>query len=112
MSDPTTRIKQIDYHLEWKRYRKRRNLIALYLVLEFLGCLPFVVLVASAERKLFGTTNLTIPAALIWGAICLFTVLRLGNFPCPRCSNNFFGGVFAKHWNLSARNCASCGLER
>jgi hypothetical protein len=110
MSAPISGTKQLDYHCEWERYRQRRNRIALYLVVEFLGYLPFVALVVSAERRLFGTTNLGLPAALAWGALYLYTGSRLRSFPCPRCGKNFFAGLFATPWKILARKCAHCRL--
>jgi hypothetical protein len=83
------------YRRQWQAFRSRRNLIAVLLVAEFLGFLPIVALVASVERRLFSADKMFFPAALLWGALYIFTASRLRNFPCPRCGRNFFGGFFA-----------------
>ena len=100
------------YQNEWENYRKRRNLIVLFMVAEFLAFLPFVGLVVTAERLLFKTNSLTMPAALIWGALYLFTISRLRSFPCPRCGQNYFGGFFATPGNVLGNKCANCGLRK
>jgi hypothetical protein len=97
---------------KWLVFRKRRNRIALYLLAEFIAFLPFVTLVVTVERRLFSTDKMAFPAALIWGALYLFTVSRLRSFPCPRCGKNFFGGFFATPGNVLGRKCAHCGLQR
>src|SRR4029077_7071737 len=101
-----------NYRNKWLVFRRRRNRIALYLLAEFIAFLPFVALVVTVERRLFSTDKMAFPAALIWGALYLFTVSRLRSFPCPRCGKNFFGGFFATPGNVLGRNCAHCGLQR
>jgi len=94
------------YQREWVDFRKHRNRILLYLVFEFLGFMPIVGLAAMIDR------SFTFPAGLVWGAVYLFTVSRLRNFPCPRCGKNFFGGFFGTAENFRALECANCGLPR
>ena len=103
---------KVNYPSEWLAFRRRRNRIAICMVAEFLAFLPFVGLVATVERRLFSTHNMAFPAALIWGALYLFTVSRLRSLPCPRCGKNFFGGFFATPGNVLGRKCANCGLQR
>lgn len=100
------------YHSEWQTFRRRRTCIFVAIIAEFLLFLPFVALVAIAERHLFSTNKLAFPAALMWGALYLFTASRLRSFPCPRCGKNFFGGIFATPKAMLGRTCANCGLRR
>ncbi|MBB5061186.1 hypothetical protein HDF16_005922 [Granulicella aggregans] len=100
------------YRCQWQAFRSHRNRIAAIMVAEFLGFIPFGALVASTERHFFSTDKMFFPAMLLWGALYLFTVSRLRNFPCPRCSRNFFGGFFATPETVFARKCANCGLRR
>ncbi len=78
------------YRCQWQAFRSHRNLIAVILVTEFLGFIPFGALVVFAERHFFSTDKMFFPAMLLWGVLHLFTVSRLRNFPCPRCNRNFF----------------------
>ncbi len=100
------------YRRQWQAFRSHRNMIAVFLLAEFLGFLPFIALVASVEKHLFSTDKMFFPAALSWGALYIFTASRLRNFPCPRCGKNFFGGFFATPETVLGRNCANCGLRR
>jgi hypothetical protein len=100
------------YRCQWQAFRSHRNLIAVILVAEFLGFIPFGALVAVTERHFFSTDKMFFPAMLLWGALYLFTGSRLRNFPCPRCNRNFFGGFFATSKTVLGRNCANCGLRR
>jgi hypothetical protein len=100
------------YQRQWQAYRTRRNVIAIVLVVEFLLFLPFVALVVGLEKHLFSTDKSFFPAALLWGALYIFTASRLRSFPCPRCGRNFFGGFFATPETVLGRYCANCGLRK
>jgi len=99
------------YRQEWEQYRKHKTKIVVLLIAEFLAFIPFVALVAVAERKLFSTSYLRLPSALLWGTLYLFTVFRLRKFPCPRCGKNFFGKI-GDPQVLFDRKCAYCGLQK
>ncbi len=86
---------------------------------EFLGFLPFLMLVAFINRKLFSSTTLVVPAALVWSALYIFTGSRLRVFPCPRCGQNFFPRIFNDPADLLTRPkvfwgrmCVHCGLYK
>ena len=98
------------YEGEWKRYREHRTKIIVLMVTEFLAFIPVVALVAVVERKLFSTSHLALPAALVWGVLYLYTVSRLRKSPCPRCGKNFFGKIGGPQV-LFDRKCAYCGLR-
>jgi hypothetical protein len=100
------------YHSQWQAYRKRRNLIAILICLEFLAFIPFLIFVATIERRFFSSDIIFFPAMLVWGALYLFTASWLRSFRCPRCNKNFFGGFFATPRTMLARSCAHCGLAR
>jgi predicted RNA-binding Zn-ribbon protein involved in translation (DUF1610 family) len=100
------------YQSQWQAFRRRRNRIAALLFAEFLTFLPFVLLVVTVERRLFSTDKMAFPAAMLWGAVYIFTGSRLRSFPCPRCGKNFFGGIVATSGNVLGRSCANCGLHR
>ncbi len=102
-----------NYQNDWLAFRKRRKRLAILLVVEFLGFLPFVGLVVTIEKHFFSTARMAIPAAFFWGALYLFTGSQLRRFPCPRCGKNFFGRVFARSGgDLRGQKCAYCGLQR
>jgi DNA-directed RNA polymerase subunit RPC12/RpoP len=100
------------YRRQWQAFRSRRNLIAVLLVAEFLSFLPFMALVGSVERRFFSTGKMFFPAALLFGALYIFTGSRLRSYPCPRCGKNFFGGFFATSKTMLGRNCAHCELPK
>lgn len=100
------------YPTEWEKYRRRRNRIGLYTVAEFLLFIPFQALVATVERRLFLTDQLTRFVMIIWMTLYIFTGSRLRVFPCPRCKRNFFGGFFATSATVFGNKCAYCGLKK
>jgi hypothetical protein len=100
------------YQSQWQAYRERRTRLGVLVCVEFLTFFPFLILVATIERQLFSTNKMVFPAALLWGALYLFTGPQLRRFPCPRCGENFFGGFFATPRTVLGRTCANCGLRR
>jgi hypothetical protein len=104
------------YKHAWETYRARNTRIVVCLFAEFFGFLPFLLLVATIDRKLFSTTNLVMPAAILLAVLYLYTISRLRTFPCPRCGKNFFGGFFGAHLTsrgaFFGRKCVHCGLRK
>jgi hypothetical protein len=99
------------YENQWKRYRDRRTKIVLLMVAEFLAFIPVVALVAVVERRLFSTSHLALPTAVIGGLLYVCTGFRLGKFPCPRCGGNFFGKLGGPQ-DLFDGKGAYCGLKK
>jgi hypothetical protein len=113
MMNTTGEYDKENYQNDWLAFRKRRKRLAILLVVEFLGFLPFVGLVVTIEKHFFSTARMTFPAAFFWGALYLFTGSQLRRFPCPRCGKNFFGSVFARSGDdLRGQRCAYCGLQK
>jgi hypothetical protein len=106
------------YNHDWETFRAHKRRIVVCMFAEFFGFFPFLLLVATIDRKLFSTTSLVPLAAFIWAALYLFTLFRLRSFPCPRCKKNFFGGFFGSLSTLSTpaaffgRQCVHCGLRK
>jgi hypothetical protein len=107
------------YQHEWEAYSVRRRKLVLCIIAVFLGFIPFLLLVAFIDRRLFSSTSLVFPATLVWGGLYLFTSLRLRVFACPRCGKNFNGGFFhdpadvlARPKAFFGRECVYCGLRK
>ena len=100
------------YQRQWQAFRWRRTWLGALLIAEFVAFFPFLILVATIEEDLFSTKNAVFAAALLWGTVYVFTAFRLRKFPCPRCGENFFFGLFDRPRNVLGRRCAKCGLPR
>ena len=100
-----------NYQSEWLKFRIRRKSLAMLIFAEFIAPPFFLALAVAVERRLFSTARPTFAAWLLWGGMMLFTVSRLRNFTCPRCGENYFGGLLATR-NISGRRCANCDLPR
>jgi hypothetical protein len=119
-SDPVTFEQGMNgYERAWETYRARNVKLVAWIIAIFLGCIPFLTLVAFLDRKVFSSTSLVFPAFLAWGAIYIFVGSRLRVFPCPRCGENFSGGIFYNPAYLLThprsflgRECAHCGLHK
>jgi hypothetical protein len=107
------------YHEEWEAYRVRKRKLVLYTIAVFLGIVPFQLVVAFIDRKLFSSTSMVFPASLVWGGLYIFVGSRLRVFPCPRCGKNFYAGMLhnpaellLKPNALLGRQCVHCGLPK
>jgi hypothetical protein len=104
------------YHEQWQDYRVRHRNLVLLLIAQFVGTIPFLVLVAFVDRKIFSGTSLVMPAAWVWGLWYITTAFRLRRFRCPRCGKNFLGNMFDWYRNprafLLGRECFYCGLRK
>ena len=104
------------YHEQWQAYRVRKRNLVLLLIAQFIGLIPFLILVAFIDHKLFAGTSMVMPAALVWGVWYISTAFRLRRFPCPRCGKNFLGNEFDWYRNprayLFGRECFYCGLRK
>ena len=102
------------YESQWHAYRERRNWLGVLIVVEFLAFFPFMALMKYALSLVFPTGNTAFLASfLMFAAVYLFTGSRIRTFPCPRCGENFFGGVFfATPRTVLGRKCANCGLRK
>jgi hypothetical protein len=80
----------------WREYHRRQW------TLRLLGLVfPIVVLTAGALTR---SNAVAAAVALIWMALIWRAIVRLGNWKCPRCGENFRG-------NFSlGRACGSCSL--
>ena len=50
------------YHKQWQDYPVRHRNLVLLLIAEFVGTIPFLVLVAFVDRKVFSGTSLVMPS--------------------------------------------------
>jgi len=108
------------YQHEWDVYRARMRRRGAIVVAVFLGTIPFLLLVAFIDKKLFSSTSLVLPAFFVWGALYLFIALRPFVFVCPRCGKNFFTGgrlsgaseLWKKPKTLFGLECVHCGLRK
>jgi DNA-directed RNA polymerase subunit RPC12/RpoP len=100
------------YQQEWEAYRTRKRNLIVLLIAQFFALIPFLMLVALIDRKLFSATSLVMPAAIAWGLWYLSTIVRLRIFPCPRCGKNFFGGgSLTGPMGRRTQECVYCGLH-
>ena len=81
------------YEDEWKRYRAQRTKLGFILVAKFLAFIPFLLCVALVQQKLFGSKNMVMAAAILYGIFYVSTVFQMRKFPCPRCGKGYFGKV-------------------
>ena len=101
------------YQSQWQAYRARRTLLGVLVCVEFVSFIPLTIFAERALTPLLPTGNSAfLVTSLMFGAVYLFTVLRLRSFPCPRCGKNFFGGFFATPETVWGQDCANCGLRK
>jgi hypothetical protein len=96
-----------NYHLEWQRYKRRRNQFCLLVA----GYVPVCFAVGWVSMKLFGTATPAFVLAIFWIGLFLFMGIRMNMFPCPRCGK-WFSATWWYNLGFLARRCVHCGLGK
>lgn len=93
--------------------RIRTAWIIVFTLVELLGFIPILGVFGLLPNRGFGK-NFWPMAAILWGALCLFTGSCVQSLRCPRCEQNYFDiaalfGSYDGPTSLFKKECVNCG---